>query len=67
VSHVMFYTHVKNGNDWDSGAVGSPVMSSPHWFFSSKGEHELHGEGLPPILVFLVAVPTWSDGSPVGQ
>ena len=63
--HVMFYTRVQDGKDWGSGAQGSPVMSSPYWFFSTNEESQ--GKGLPPILVFLVAVPGWSDGTPAGQ
>ena len=65
LSHVMFYTGVKDGSDWGSGADGSPVMSSPLWFFSSKDQTLM--KGLPDILVFLVAVPNWSDGTPAGQ
>ena len=57
--HVMFYTRVKDGNDWGSGAAGSPVLSSPYWFFSPTDQPQV--KGLPPILVFLVAVPNWSD------
>ena len=63
--HVMFYTHVKDGKDWGSGAAGAPVLSSPFWFFSPQEQPQM--KGLPPILVFLVAVPTWSDGTPAGQ
>jgi hypothetical protein len=63
--HVMFYTLVKDGKDWGSGAAGSPVMSAPYWFFSPQDESQL--KGLPPILVFLVAAPNWSDGTPAGQ
>jgi hypothetical protein len=63
--HVMFYTRVKDGKDWGSGAEGSPVMSSPYWFFSPNEESQ--GKGLPPITVFLVAVPGWCDGTPAGQ
>jgi hypothetical protein len=59
--HVMFYTHVKDGNDWGSGAEGSPIMSSPYWFFSQNEQPQM--KALPPILVFLVAVPNWSDGT----
>ena len=60
--HVMFYTHLKDGKDWGSGAAGSPVMSSPFWFFAPQEQPQM--KGLPPILVFLVAVTNWSDGSP---
>ena len=61
--HLMFDTLVKDGKDWGSGANGSPVMSSPYWFVS-PGEHP-EMKGLPAILVFLVATPNWSDGTPV--
>ncbi len=63
--HIMFYTHVKDGKDWGSGAAGAPVLSSPLWFFAPQEQAQM--KGLPPILVFLVAVPTWSDGTPAGQ
>lgn len=65
LSHVMLYTRVKDGADWGSGADGSPVMSSPLWFFSSLDHSQI--KGLPDILVFLVAVPNWSDGTPAGK
>ncbi len=60
--HIMFYTQVKDGKDWGSGEAGSPVMSSPYWFFSPQEGSQ--AKGLPPILVFLVAAPSWSDGTP---
>lgn len=65
VSHLMFYTSVENFKDWGSGAVGSPVLSSPYWFISRKEPSQM--KGLPPILVFLVMVADWSDGTPAGQ
>jgi hypothetical protein len=61
--HLMFYTLVKDAKDWGSGADGSPVMSSPLWYFSAK--EEAHVKGLQPIMVFLVGSSTWSDGSSV--
>jgi len=59
--HLMFYTRVKNSADWGANAEGSPVLSSPFWFFSSKEEPQV--KGLPPMLVFLVALSNWSDGT----
>lgn len=61
--HLMFYTQVKDGNDWGSGAAGSPVMSSPYWFSTPSEQRQM--KGLPSILVFLVAVANWSDGTPI--
>ena len=64
VPHVMFYTRVENATDWGSGAAGSPIMSAPYWFISQKEQSQV--TGLPPILVFLVMVADWSDGTPAG-
>lgn len=63
--HLMFDTLVKDAKDWGSGAEGSPVMSSPYWFISAKEQPQ--AKGLPPILVFLVGAPNWSDGTPSGM
>ncbi|WP_266170152.1 hypothetical protein [Dyella subtropica] len=60
--HLMFDTLVKDSKDWGSGAQGSPVMSSPYWFFSPDQQPQM--KGLPPILVFFVGVANWSDGTP---
>jgi hypothetical protein len=59
--HLMFFTALKDGKDWGAGSSGSPVVSAPYWFLSSKEPSE--AKGLPPILVFLVMVANWSDGT----
>jgi hypothetical protein len=64
VPHVMFFTRGETAEDWGSGAAGSPIMSSPYWFFTQKEPPQM---GLPQILVFLVMVPDWSDGTPAGN
>jgi hypothetical protein len=52
MSHLMFYTRVKDGKDWGCGAPGSPVISSPYWSFSPNSPKEQpQMKGLPPILV----------------
>ena len=63
--HLMFDTPLKDGKDWGSGAAGAPVMSAPYWFISPKQPSQM--KGLPQILVFLVPVATWSDGTPAGE
>jgi hypothetical protein len=62
--HVMFYTALKDGKDWGAGLSGSPLLAAPYWFLSSKEPSQI--KGLPPILVFLVRVADWSDGTPAG-
>jgi hypothetical protein len=57
----MFFTALKDGKNWGAGASGSPVVSSPYWFLSSKEPSQ--AKGLPPILVFAVEVAKWSDGT----
>jgi hypothetical protein len=65
--HVMIFTSLEDGKDWGAWASGSPVFSGPYWFLSSKEPSQ--AKGLPPILVFAVAVAKWSDGTvaPVHQ
>ena len=62
--HVMFYTVGTQANDWGAGAAGSPIASAPYWFFSSTNPSGV--PGLPAILVSLVMVPEWSDGTSAG-
>jgi hypothetical protein len=63
--HLMWYTSLAEGKDWGAYAAGSPVMSAPYWFFSPKEPSQM--KGLPPILIFLVGVSDWSDGTPMGK
>lgn len=63
--HLMFLTAGMDATDWGSNTAGSPVMSAPYWFFSSKEPSQM--KGLPPIRVFLVGVAAWSDGTPAGK
>ena len=63
--HLMFLTTGIEAKDWGSDAAGSPLMSAPYWFFSSKEPSQMRG--LPPILVFLVGAANWSDGTPAGK
>lgn len=65
VPHLMFYTPVENPQDWGSEAADSPVVSNPYWFISRKEQSQM--QGLPPILVFIVMVADWSDGTPAEQ
>jgi hypothetical protein len=59
--HLMFFTALKDGKDWGAFASGSPVVSGPYWFLSSKEPSQ--AKGLPPILVFAVEIAKWSDGT----
>src|SRR5262249_1656101 len=63
--HVMFLTAGIDPRDWGSNVAGSPVMSAPYWFFMSNEPSQMNG--LPPVLVFLVGVTDWSDGTPAGR
>jgi hypothetical protein len=63
--HLMWYTPLADGKDWGSDAAGSPVMAAPYWFFFSKEPSDM--KGLPSMLVFLVGVADWSDGTPAAN
>jgi len=60
--HLMFFTALNDGKDWGAGASGSPVVAGADWWFLSSKEPS-QAKGLPPILVFAVAVEKWSDGT----
>lgn len=63
--HVMFYTDVEKSEDWGANIPGSPVLASPYWFFSPTEGSRV--KSLPPLLVFLVGLSNWSDGTPAVQ
>jgi hypothetical protein len=52
LSHLMFYAPPLEGRAWGADMPKSPVMLNPQF------------KGAQPIDVFVVAVGTWSDGSP---
>ena len=63
--HLMFLTAGMDAKDWGAGVAGSPLISAPYWFFSFKEPSQM--KGLPPLLVFLIGVATWSDGTTAGN
>lgn len=58
VAHVMFYFPGNDAASLGADLTGSPVMAVSYWFSSKEAE-----KGLPPILVSLIMVSSWSDGS----
>jgi hypothetical protein len=52
VSHLMFYVPQTDGSAWGADLPGSPVLLNPQF------------QGAPePLTVFMIPVPTWSDGT----
>jgi hypothetical protein len=52
VPHLMFYVPQTDGSAWGADLLGSPVLLSPQF------------QGAPePFTVFMIPVPTWSDGT----
>jgi hypothetical protein len=53
VPHLMFYVPQKDQSTWGADLDGSPIMLNPQF------------QGAPePLTVFMIQVPTWSDGTP---
>jgi hypothetical protein len=61
MAHLMFYVPFKDGADWGADLPKSPVLAFSYWF--PGDQTNTRSEGLPPILLFLVRVPRWSDGT----
>ncbi len=60
--HVMFYVAVKNASDWGANAPDTPIIGGNYWFLTPG--HETESASLPPLCIFLIGVPIWSDGTP---
>jgi len=60
--HVMFYEPVKDDATWGANMPNSPVVSVNYWYLSAQAYPQL--ESFPPIRVFAVVVPKWSNGTP---
>lgn len=65
MAHLMFYLPFKDGTDWGANLPGSPVFGGNYWYYAP--EHQAEAAALPPLSVLLVAVGTWSDGTPAGM
>lgn len=59
-SHLMFYLPIADTAIWGADLPGSPVGSGPYWFTSDQ---RTQASGLPPLNIFVVYVPNWSDGT----
>ncbi len=61
--HVMFFMPMKNSAELGANQPNSPLSSTSVWFPDpGKPDNPLNKE-LPPLRVFVVAVPYWSDGT----
>ncbi len=62
LAHVMFFNTLPGGQIWGADLPKSPIASASYWF--PGGDDNAQAHGLPPILVFVVGVKRWSDGTP---
>ena len=60
VAHVMFYFPLDDAASLGAGQAGSPIIAGSYWYGSTETV-----KGLPPILVSIIGVNNWSDGSKV--
>ncbi len=61
--HVMFFLPAKSSAELGANDPDSPISSTSVWFPEpGKPDNPLDRE-LPPLRVFVVAVPYWSDGT----
>jgi hypothetical protein len=62
VSHIMFYQTDKPDAAWGANVENAPVGSANYWYWSADTYPQL--KSFPPLAVYLVMVPKWSDGTP---
>ena len=62
VPHLMFFQIDKPDAAWEANVTNAPVVSVNYWYLSAEAYPEL--KRFPPLAVFLVMVPNWSDGTP---
>jgi hypothetical protein len=60
--HLMFYQADTTGVVWGANLTNSPVLAVDYWYFSAEAYPQL--KTFPPLLVYLVGVDKWSDGTP---
>jgi len=63
--HIMFFQTDKADVAWGANIANAPVMSVNYWYLSAEAYPEL--KSFPPLAVFLVMVPNWSDGTPASS
>src|SRR5579862_4238554 len=60
VPHMMFFQPDKPDAAWGANVANAPVVSVNYWYLSAEAYPQL--KSFPPLAVFLVMVPKWSDG-----
>ena len=60
--HLMFFQTDKPDAAWGANVANAPVVSVNYWYLSAEAYPQL--KSFPPMAVFLVMVPKWSDGTP---
>jgi hypothetical protein len=62
VPHLMFFQTDKPDAAWGANVANAPVVSVNYWYLSAEAYPLL--KSFPPMAVFLVMVPKWSDETP---
>jgi hypothetical protein len=60
--HLMFFQTDKRDAAWGANVTNAPVASVNYWYLSAEAYPQL--KSFPPMVVFLVMVDKWSDGTP---